>query len=177
MPKLSRQRRHCRKITVITDKQNAVQEKNFQPDLLSEDIQLEPSNLESGQCSENLVSVSNCEPELLNEETSPKPDGSNRKQRVLNLSSEVISEFDLEPQDDTYIIIDFQQMNNLLPNVKCKECNTCSLKFALQSEKSGFVRTIELLCEFCERIGLETVKATTSTSKRLNSKKNALNSN
>ena len=172
MPKLSKQRRHCRQISSFTyDKNDVVQESSFESEFQDEETY--PVSDESGseQRVNNLAHINSFEADMLNEEIVQEPEISGRKQRVQNISLEVISTSDVVMEDDTYIIIDFTQMQNLLPNVKCGVCNTCSLSFFLKPEKYGLVRTIQLICKFCEESGFSTVINETFTSKRLESTK------
>ena len=51
--------------------------------------------------------------------------------------------------------------------IRCNECDERKLKLILSNQKYGFVREIQLYCEYCELSGLDPVKKTTYTSLRL----------
>ena len=49
-------------------------------------------------------------------------------------------------------------------NVLCMECGTNETEIILGNEKTGFARTLQLICHYCERSGLESKKKSTCTS-------------
>ena len=57
------------------------------------------------------------------------------------------------------MIVNIECLKTLLPGVQCIECSSGNLYFRISEKVSGSVQKIDLICDYCERSGLEPVKS------------------
>ena len=71
-----------------------------------------------------------------------------------------------EENSNMYVILDIHVLNELFECVKCGDCGEKSLSVKLSSNM-GFVRKLDIICDFCEISGEQHVKKSSFSSKRV----------